>query len=133
MPDATLYLTNTIILTHRRVTKMSKSPPPLSRTELLIMSALATRELYGLEIVDRVQTVTGSKRRMALGSLYPTLARMDDKGLVTGRWGESSDDRRGARRRYYKMTGLGARALAQTQKELLRAWDMAPGLQPAEG
>src|SRR5262249_57463660 len=71
------------------------------------------KELYGLEIVDEVLAMPRGKRRISLGGLYTTLHRMEHKNLVTSRWGETVDDRQGARRRYYKIAGLGARALTE--------------------
>ena len=84
--------------------------PRLSETEILIASAISGKELYGLQIVDEVLALTRGKRRISLGGLYTTLHRMESKKLVTSRWGETVDDRQGARRRYYKIAGLGARA-----------------------
>src|SRR2546428_10735677 len=89
--------------------------PRLSETEILIASAIAGKELYGLQIVDEVLALTRGKRRISLGGLYTTLHRMESKKLVTSRWGETVDDRQGARRRYYKIAGLGARALSETE------------------
>src|SRR5213594_2978812 len=81
--------------------------PRLSETEILIASAISGKELYGLQIVDEVLALTRGKRRISLGGLYTTLHRMESKKLVTSRWGETVDDRQGARRRYYKIAGLG--------------------------
>jgi DNA-binding PadR family transcriptional regulator len=54
---------------------------------------------------------------LSLGGLYTTVARMEDEGLVRSRWGsETSETLRGARRRYYRITPHGERALAATQK-----------------
>ncbi len=85
--------------------------PRLSETEILIASAISGKELYGL-----------------LGGLYTTLHRMESKKLVTSRWGETVDDRQGARRRYYKIAGLGARALSETERVLGPALRLAHGM-----
>ena len=90
----------------------------------MILSALVSAERYGLEIVDTIQRETG--RELSLGGLYTTLARMERKGLVKSRWGDSTDIRRGARRRYYRVTGLGERAFATTRQTLLKALRPAP-------
>src|SRR5438874_1814114 len=92
--------------------------PRLSETEILIASAISGKELYGLQIVDEVLALTRGKRRISLGGLYTTLHRMESKKLVTSRWGETVVDRQGARRRYYKIAGLGARALSETERVL---------------
>ncbi len=98
----------------------------LSRSEMLILAALGPREQYGLEIVESTKKATGHS--ISLGGLYTTLHRMERKGLVGARWGESTEHRRGARRRYYKITARGVRALAETKKVLLRALGAAPAM-----
>jgi PadR family transcriptional regulator, regulatory protein PadR len=87
--------------------------PSLNQTEINILVALSPKELYGLEIVERVKKISEGEVSLSLGGLYTTLHRMETKGLIAGRWGESTEVRQGARRRYYKATGLGAKALAE--------------------
>jgi DNA-binding PadR family transcriptional regulator len=95
--------------------------PGLSRVELLILSSLSAREEYGLAIVERVKELTDGSVTLPLGGLYTTLHRMERKGLVRGRWGESNHTRKGARRRYYRVTGLGERALSESTRLLRKA------------
>ncbi len=95
--------------------------PHLNETEILILSAISAGELYGLEIRDAVKELTGGKREISLGGLYVTLKRMEDKGFVMARWGDATEERLGARRRYYKMAGLGATALRETREVLFAA------------
>ncbi len=61
-----------------------------------------------MEIRDEVEKRTG--KPIPLGSLYVTLDRMESAGFVTSRLGESSHDRGGNRRRYFKLTGKGIKA-----------------------
>ena len=42
------------------------------------------------------------------GSLYPALYRLEQEGLIAGRWEESGSGRPGPRRRVYRLTGKGA-------------------------
>src|SRR6516164_1028249 len=49
-------------------------------------------------------------------SLYPTLYRLEDRGLIEGRWVERTGQRR---RRYYKLTRAGRRTLASQRT----VWD----------
>ena len=98
----------------------------LSRSEILILATLETREQYGLEIVGTMKKDTGQS--ISLGGLYTTLHRMERKGLVSARWGESTELRQGARRRYYKVTARGERALADTKRVLMKALRAAPAI-----
>lgn len=78
----------------------------LSSTEELILGMLITwkSELYGLQIVQ------ASNGAIARGSVYVTLDRMEDKGLVESRQEDKEPGVPGIPRRLYKPTGHGARA-----------------------
>jgi PadR family transcriptional regulator PadR len=105
--------------------KEDRHLPDLSRLEITILSTLVARERYGLEIVDTIKTATAGREILSLGGLYTTLHRMEQKGLVTSRWGESSGVRQGARRKYYSITGVGERALTESRKMLLSTFRLA--------
>lgn len=92
----------------------------LSQVEMVILSALVSKEQYGLEIIETVKKITDGELLLSLGGLYTTLHRMERKNLVCGRWGESTEVRRGARRRYYSMTGVGELAIAGARQRLLK-------------
>jgi PadR family transcriptional regulator, regulatory protein PadR len=98
----------------------------LTRLETVLLSALVSKDRYGLEIRDTVKKVTGGRQSLSFGGLYAALARLERRGFVTSEWGESTPERQGARRRYYHITGDGARALADTRDVLGRAFRLAP-------
>lgn len=77
--------------------------------EAVILSILINGERYGREIRNEYEK--RNSRKMPLGSLYTTLMRMGQYGFVKSRMGESSHERGGNRRKYFRMTGLGVRAL----------------------
>jgi PadR family transcriptional regulator, regulatory protein PadR len=79
-----------------------------SEREFTILSALVGGELYGREIRDEYERRTNAG--MPLGSLYTTLDRMEGKGFVKSRMGESDRERGGNRRKYYKLTATGISA-----------------------
>lgn len=92
-------------------TRRSEAKPPSDR-EAVILQILTTGGIegrYGLEIRERYEAET--KRKMPLGSLYTTLNRMVDKGYLSSEYGESTHERGGNRRRYFRIEGPGARAL----------------------
>jgi PadR family transcriptional regulator, regulatory protein PadR len=101
-----------------------------SNLEILILAALETSELYGLSIIERVKETTGQS--LSLGGLYTTLHRMEQKGFVASRWGESTEVRQGARRRYYQITALGQQTLTETRRMLVKGLNLAPGLTSLE-
>lgn len=92
---------------------------PLTPVALNILLALADEERHGYGIGAEVRERTGGKMRLGPGTLYGSLKRMVDGGLVEeseGRAEEETDDGRGGydaqRRRYYRLTGFGERVLA---------------------
>jgi PadR family transcriptional regulator PadR len=82
--------------------------PSLSRKESLILEMLteSARALYGLEMVEA--SGGGLKR----GTIYVTLQRLQEKGLVDSRSEPRTLPEIGIPRRMYSITGLGQRVLA---------------------
>ena len=80
------------------------------------MTVLTTqvRELYGLEISEAIEKVSGDYA-VSFGALYPALRRLEEKGFVVSRWGDETEERGGARRRYYQVTADGIEALNKIQ------------------
>lgn len=86
----------------------------LTKLEEEILSLLKGRELYGLQISQAYDEASQGKRKLSIGTLYPTLSRLEEKGLVVSRMLERpNDDRGGARRKYFRITNLGIRVLVE--------------------
>jgi DNA-binding PadR family transcriptional regulator len=92
---------------------------PLTPVALNILLALADEERHGYGIGVEVRERTGGRMRLGPGTLYGSIKRMVDGGLVVESDGpaeEETDDGRGGydagRRRYYRLTGFGERVLA---------------------
>ncbi len=92
---------------------------PLTPVALNILLALADEERHGYGIGVEVRERTGGKMRLGPGTLYGSIKRMVDGGLIEeseGRADEEIEDGRGGydagRRRYYRLTGFGERVLA---------------------
>ena len=85
-----------------------------SEQQMMILAALQGRELYGLEIQELITGVVGEERTISLGSLYPTLRRLEKRGYLSSRWGEERFAiRGGARRRYYIATEDGQKVFQE--------------------
>src|SRR3972149_9605186 len=78
-------------------------------TELLILALLEERQRHGYEIGQLIAERSHGAISFHIASLYPTLYRMEDKGLIEGRWIEKAGQRR---RRYYRATAAGRKTLA---------------------
>ena len=79
-------------------------------TELLVLALIEDRPRHGYDIGKRIESGSNGRLTFRIGSLYPILCRLEDKGLITGRWIEKPGERR---RRYYKLTAEGRKALAR--------------------
>src|SRR5215211_3222919 len=77
--------------------------------EVLILALLDQRQRHGYDISQLIEERSNGTITFHTASLYPTLYRLEDKGLIEGRWVERAGQRR---RRYYKLTRTGRRTLA---------------------
>ncbi|HUR20961.1 MAG TPA: PadR family transcriptional regulator [Vicinamibacterales bacterium] len=79
--------------------------------ELYVMLALARPQAdgYGMTIRQAIEERTG--RNVAIGAIYATLGRLEDKGLVRHRWSEPQPIPGGRARKQYGLTQTGVRAL----------------------
>jgi hypothetical protein len=62
-------------------------------TELLILALLDGRPRHGYELGKLIESRSGGRLRLRVGSLYPILCRLEDRGLITGRWVEKAGER----------------------------------------
>ena len=99
----------------------------LGEFELLLLLAIVrlADEAYGVNIRRDIQDQTG--RNVSAGAMYTTLGRLEARGLVASREGESTPERTGMRRRYYQVQPEGAR---QVQQSMRHVEAMARGLGP---
>jgi DNA-binding PadR family transcriptional regulator len=90
-------------------------PPPVFH----ILIALGEGEKHGYAVMQEVAERTDGKVRMSPGTLYGSLRRMLDDGLIeeSFRRGTPAEDER---RRYYRLTKFG-RAVAAAEAERLAA------------
>jgi transcriptional regulator len=81
--------------------------------ELLILSLLDARPRHGYDLSKLIEARSGGELRFHIDSLYPLLYRLEERGWNKGTWVEKANERR---RRFYKVTPEGRRALAQQRK-----------------
>ncbi|HTG49412.1 MAG TPA: PadR family transcriptional regulator [Gemmatimonadales bacterium] len=77
-------------------------------------------EAYGMQVRREIEQVTG--RDLAIGAVYSTLDRLEEKGLLSSRRGLDG----GPSRRRFSLSPAGARALAATRAMRDRLWDGVP-------
>ncbi len=87
--------------------------------QLVLLAVLRLRDdANGVSIAKTLETDAG--RRVARGALYTTLDRLEDKGLVTSRFGDPSPQRGGRAKRYFEVTPAGVEAVARAQRSYRR-------------
>ena len=76
--------------------------------ELLILALVEERDRHGYEIAKLIEERSQGAISFHVASLYPTLYRLERRGLLTGRWVERAGTRR---RRFYRLTSAGQTVL----------------------
>src|SRR5438874_12463679 len=88
---------------------------------LVLLAVLRLGEqAYAPAILDEIETRTG--RPASAGSMYVTLDRLEDKGLLRSRLADANDDRGGRPRRYVTVTAFGLREVRASRAALLKLW-----------
>jgi DNA-binding PadR family transcriptional regulator len=104
---------------------MTQDPAPLTTAVLHVLLALADEERHGYGIMLEIEQRTGGAFRPGSGTLYGTISR-----LLASRWIEESSGRPepgldDVRRRYYRLTPAGRRALRAEVRRLQQLVDVA--------
>ena len=71
---------------------------------------------HGYAIASRLEQVSCGALQLNMGTLYPALMRLEQRGLVTGAWGTTDSNRKA---RFYSLTAAGRRQLVKEKQ----AWD----------
>lgn len=110
--------------------RINKEIDPLGEFETLVLMAVLRlgEEAYGMRIHEELEN--RARRRCSYGALYTTLDRLQQKGYVSSSVGESTPERGGRAKKYFKLDSLGKSALRQSYGTTMR---MARGLGPLLG
>jgi DNA-binding PadR family transcriptional regulator len=85
--------------------------------ETMALSVLERGEAHGFEVLRRLEQAGCGALRLKEGTLYPVLYRLERAGLLRAAWEGEDSDRRGPRRRIYRLTPKGTRALAERRAD----------------
>lgn len=81
--------------------------------ETLILAVLEERPRHGYDLARRIDQRSGGRITFHAASLYTTLYRLEQEGLIVGRWVEKAGQRR---RRFYRLTAAGRQRLASRRR-----------------
>lgn len=85
--------------------------------DIMVLQTLSTMgPLHGYQIAGRLEQISSGALRLNMGTLYPSLMRLEQRGFVRGEWDVSENNRRA---RFYSLTAAGRRQFATGKAE----WD----------
>jgi PadR family transcriptional regulator, regulatory protein PadR len=85
--------------------------------DLMVLQTLDTMgPLHGYAVAARLEQVSGGSLRLNMGTLYPGLMRLEQRGFVRARWGVTDSNRKA---RFYSITSTGRRQLSAEKSD----WD----------
>ena len=101
---------------------------PVGEFEQLVMVALLRQDAegYGMSLAADITERTG--REVSVGAVYKTLDRLAAKGWVLSRIGEPTPERGGRRKKHFRLSSTGQRALRASLRSLR---NMTEGLESA--
>lgn len=88
---------------------------------LYILELLSREASHGIGIAATIRQMNGGTWSPSPGSLYPTLRKLEEQGLISGRWHKSS----AADKRVYEITPEGRNARARLRGKLLEELTLA--------
>ena len=98
----------------------------LGHFELLVLLALMRQgdDAYGVPIARAIEESTG--KAVILASVYNTLERLEEKGLIRSAVGQPTAERGGRAKRYFSITTAGLRDVRAAKKALTTLWRGIP-------
>lgn len=106
---------------------MSNKEPPKADVlqgtlDLMVLKTLdSLGSLHGYAIAARLEQVSGGALRLNMGTLYPALMRLEQRGFARGSWGTTDTNRKA---RFYALTPAGRRQLGREKD----AWERMAGI-----
>lgn len=91
---------------------------------VLLMIAILDGQAYGVTVSQEIEQHTG--RVVTFGAVHNTLIRLEEKGFVHSELGGATTERGGRRKRLFKVTALGHRAIQDIQQLRNKLWQLMP-------
>ena len=99
--------------------------------DLMVMQTLASMgPQHGYAIAARIEQASSGSLQLNMGTLYPAIERLAQRGLIRGRWAMTENNRRA---RFYEITAAGRRQLANEKAGWLRMTETMSRLLGEEG
>ena len=99
--------------------------------DLMVLQTLASMgRLHGYAIAARFERASSGSIQLNMGTLYPALVRLEQRGFVRAKWDTTENKRRA---RFYEVTAAGRRQLAKEKAGWLRMSEIMAELLGEEG
>jgi PadR family transcriptional regulator, regulatory protein PadR len=97
----------------------------LGEFEELVLLTIATlgQEAYGVSIQQEIET--RCNRSISIGALHSTITRLEEKGLLKSWLGGATQERGGRSKRYFEITPVGKKTLAETKSLRDELWSLS--------
>jgi PadR family transcriptional regulator, regulatory protein PadR len=93
---------------------------------VLLTVAVLYKDAYGIAIKRDIETRL--KRGVSVGAMRTALSRLEKKGFVTSEFGEATKVRGGKRKRYFRVTPFGKKALDDVMESRQKLWSAIPSM-----
>ena len=97
--------------------KPARTPVLQGTLDMMVLQTLSTLgPSHGYDIAARLEQVSKGALHLNMGTLYPGLMRLEQRGFVRGEWGTTPNNRKA---RFYSITAAGRKQLTAERSE----WD----------
>ncbi|MFY0688494.1 MAG: helix-turn-helix transcriptional regulator [Cyclobacteriaceae bacterium] len=93
---------------------------------VLLTVAILHGDAYG--VIIRKEIEERLSRKVSVSALQTALRRMESKGFLDSEFGEATSMRGGKRKRYFKVTKLGKKALDYSKETRNKLWNSIPNV-----
>ena len=85
--------------------------------DLLVLRTLSWGPAHGYDVARWIEQNSDETLRVEEGSLYPSLHKLEDRGLIVAQWGQSENNRRA---KFYRLTAAGRKELQKANAQWTR-------------
>ena len=119
-----------MVLESIRMTNEPKAVVLQGTLDLMVLQTLAMLgPLHGYAIAARIEQVSSGAIQLNMGTLYPGLLRLEQRGFIRARWNKTENGRRA---RFYSLTAAGRRRLDAEKADWMRMIGIMQALLGAE-
>ena len=103
-------------------TPPSKADVLQGTLDLMVLQTLESLgPVHGYAVASRLEQVSKGALQLNMGTLYPALMRLEQRGLIKGTWGVTDTNRKA---RFYALTAAGRRQLVKEKQ----SWEQMAGI-----